>query len=517
MTPMATSGGRFPDPVAAPTHRSTGRRHDLGDPRRIGSTRRDGRACRRPSPVAGCRQHNRGAARVATLVLAAAVVLAALLFVLVFALNRLDEASVAAGIGTSARTDKVTGTSTGAGAAAGTEAQRSAATPAQIARGEYLARVGNCIGCHTARGGPAGAGGRGIETPFGTAFAPNLTPDDDTGLGRWSADEFWRALHNGRSRDGRWLLPAFPYPNYTQVTRDDSDAIHAYLRSLAPVRRPATPHALRFPYDTQAALAVWRALYFRPGAPPPDPARGADWNRGRYLVNGLGHCAACHGARNRLGATVDASFGGGLLPAQKWYAPSLASRAEAGVDADGIEPLMQLLRTGRAPRRSALGPMAEVVLRSTQFLDDGDLRAMATYLSTLPGNDGSPAAGPAVSRPASGVPVPAAVAVLSERGGRLYGEHCAACHGERGEGVGDDFPALAGNRAVTMAAPTNLIRIVIDGGFLPPTAANPRPHGMPPFGHRFDDAEVAAVISYIRGAWGNAASPVSPQAVLLGR
>jgi mono/diheme cytochrome c family protein len=175
------------------------------------------------------------------------------------------------------------------------------ATPAQVDRGRYLALAGNCAGCHTVRGGQPYAGGLGIETPFGTVYAGNLTPDAQQGIGSWSPAHFWRALHNGRGKDGRLLYPAFPYPSFTRITREDSDALYAYLRSVPASATPNTAHRLRFPYDTQAALAVWRALSFTPAPFVPDPAQPAEWNRGAYLVEGLGHCIACHGTRNVAG------------------------------------------------------------------------------------------------------------------------------------------------------------------------------------------------------------------------
>ncbi|MCZ8284438.1 MAG: cytochrome c, partial [Bacteroidia bacterium] len=219
-----------------------------------------------------------------------------------------------------------------------------AASDSLIARGAYLARAGNCQTCHTAQGGQSYAGGRGIDTPFGTVFTSNLTPDDKTGIGAWSSSHFWRAMHNGRSKDGRLLYPAFPYTSYTQVTREDSDAIFAYLNSLPAVVQPNQPHALRFPYQSQAALAVWRALYFSPGTYEPDTARTAEWNRGAYLVKGLGHCAACHTARNALGATEQSlDLAGGLIPMQNWYAPSLTSPHEAGVSDWDKQHIVSLL------------------------------------------------------------------------------------------------------------------------------------------------------------------------------
>ncbi len=375
-------------------------------------------------------------------------------------------------------------------------------SPALLERGAYLARAGNCMGCHTARGGAPYAGGRGIETPFGTVFASNLTPDPDTGLGRWTPSEFWRALHHGRSRDGRLLYPAFPYPNYTRVTRDDADALLAYLQSLPPVRQASPPHRLRFPYNTQAALAVWRALFFRAAPFQPRDDRPAEWNRGAYLVEGLGHCAACHAPRNALGATRDApGLSGGVIPMQGWYAPSLATAAEAGVAEWSTQDVVDLLGTGVSARGSVIGPMAEVVFRSTQHLDAADLQAVATYLRALPQQ---PVAAPAADE------VERADSAVLARGERIYGQSCAQCHGEQGEGQPGAYPRLAGNRAVTMAEPTNLVQVIMHGGYLPATAGNPRPYGMPPFAQSLDDAEIAAVTTYLRQSWGNMAPGVLP-------
>ena len=370
-------------------------------------------------------------------------------------------------------------------------------TPELVARGEYLARAGNCVSCHTRQGGAEYAGGRPIATPFGAVHAPNITPDEETGIGRWSAAEFWRAMHNGRSRDGRLLYPAFPYPSYTYVTRADSDAIYAYLRSLAPVRQANRPHALRFPFETQAALAVWRALFFRPGRLADDPTRSALWNRGAYLVQGLGHCGACHTPRNALGASrADAPFRGGLIPVQNWYAPALNDGREAAVTDWPVADVVALFKTGVSPRAGVSGPMAEVVFRSLQYLSDADLQAMAEYLRDLPRLDRP--APPAVKPPS------AAMAL----GREIYGQQCAQCHGMHGQGRRGELPALAGNRAVMLADSTNLVRVVLHGGYQPATRGNPRPHGMPPFMQSLSDQEIAAVLSYIRNAWGNAASRV---------
>ena len=382
--------------------------------------------------------------------------------------------------------------------------QQAGSTPAE--RGAYLARVGNCMQCHTATGGTPYAGGRGIETPFGVVYSTNLTSDADTGMGRWTQAEFWRALHHGRSRDGRLLYPAFPYTSYTQVTRADADALFAFLQGVPAAVRPNRPHALRFPYDTQLALAAWRTLFFQPGAdapvpPVPPAALGAQapaWQRGAYLVGGLGHCAACHTPRNALGASLEArTLGGGLIPVQNWYAPALDKATEAGVAHWPLQEVVDLLKVGVAPQGSVIGPMAEVVFNSTQYLTDADAAAMALYLQSLPPRQ-SAAAAP-----------PAAGAIAHPRGAKVYEQHCAQCHGEQGEGQAGAFPALAGNRAVVMDDPTNVLRVLLQGGYLPATAGNPRPHGMPPFLQTLEDEDLAAVATFVRSAWGNSAGRVA--------
>jgi mono/diheme cytochrome c family protein len=375
-----------------------------------------------------------------------------------------------------------------------------AQAPDAIARGAYLVRAGSCYGCHTEPGGAPYAGGRVIETPFGIVNAPNLTPDA-TGLAGWSADDFWRALHNGRARDGRLLYPAFPYPNYTRLERADADAMFAYLQSLAPVAHPNRPQALSFPFDRQVSLAIWRALFFRPARFAADPARSAQWNRGAYLVETLGHCNACHSQRNAFGATAGPlDLAGGLIPIQNWYAPSLRDDAEAGVGDWPESEVVALLQTGLSARGSVQGPMAEVVARSTQYLNGADLAAMASYLVAL-----APARGDARDSERRG----AGPAVASERGAKLYAANCAGCHGERGEGVAAAYPALAGNRAIALSPPANLVHMVLRGGFLPTTAGDPRPFGMPPFANVLSDGDVAELLSFLRASWGHRAPAVS--------
>jgi mono/diheme cytochrome c family protein len=379
------------------------------------------------------------------------------------------------------------------------------ATTETINRGEYLARVGDCVACHTELNGPIFAGGRAMPTPFGNLYAPNITPDDGTGIGLWTSEDFYRMMHTGVSRDGTLLYPAMPFANYTKVTRADSDAIYAYLMSVPPVVRKNTPHELRFPFNKRELLLGWRTLYFREGEFVPDAKQSEEWNRGAYLVEGLGHCSMCHTAVNALGGTSEErAFEGGMIPNQNWYAPSLTSNREAGVGNWHLDDVADLLQVGAAKKGSVYGPMAEVVYNSLQYLTDKDARAMAVYLKSLP--------------PRQSEPLPTSQARLvdpstMELGRKIYAQQCAACHGDEGEGRGVAFPLLAGNQSITMSSPVNAIRMVLNGGYAPGTKKNPRPYGMPPFSHVLNDNETAAVVTYIRVAWGNTGTPVTPEQI----
>jgi mono/diheme cytochrome c family protein len=381
-------------------------------------------------------------------------------------------------------------------------AQRDADTaalhdPAIIARGEYLATAGDCAACHTARDGQRYAGGRALATPFGDVPAPNITPDPETGIGQWSFDDFWRALHDGRGRHGQLLYPVFSYTSFTKVTRDDALAIFAYLKSLPEVHRPNSEPGLDFPYNVRKSLLAWRALYFKPGVFQPDPAKSPEWNRGAYLVQGLGHCNECHTTRDSLGGIEqDRHLTGGQIPAMNWYAPDLSTQAGGGLAGWSAPDIVDLLKTGQSAKGSAFGPMADVVRLSTQHMTDADLQSIAVYLQSLPPRAPVVAAAP-FKRAAS-----------HEQGGKLYAQRCADCHGDNGQGVAGIYPPLDGNTSVTEPTGINATRSVLLGGFAPVTAGNPQPYSMPPFAQQLSDEDVAAVVSYIRQSWSNQAGAV---------
>ena len=386
---------------------------------------------------------------------------------------------------------------------ANAQAQPNSTTTSNVvSRGEYLARAGDCIACHTAPEGKLFAGGRAMPTPFGTLYSTNITPDPQFGIGNWTADQFYMMMHTGHSPDQGLLYPAMPFASYTKVTREDSDAIFAYLKSVPPVRQQNRPNDLRFPYNNRALIIGWRTLFFNEGEYKYNPQQSAEWNRGAYLVEGLGHCGMCHTPINALGGSSESeAFQGGLIPMQNWYAPSLTSNKEAGLGDWSIEDIVDLLRTGISARGAVYGPMAEVVYNSLQYLSPEDIRAMAVYLKSIGQNTPPP---PATST----VPTTEGSLLLS-LGKTVYDQHCASCHGKNGEGKPPNYPSLAQNQSIQMESAVNPIRMVLNGGYPPGTDQNPRPYGMPPFAQNLSDNEVAAVVTYIRVSWGNRGAPVS--------
>ncbi|WP_208827232.1 cytochrome c [Bradyrhizobium neotropicale] len=389
-----------------------------------------------------------------------------------------------------------------AGMTPATAQQNPPANAELLKKGEYLARAGDCIACHTAREGKTFAGGLPMKTPFGTLYTSNITPDPQTGIGTWTSDQFYRMMHDGRFPDGGLVYPAMPFGSYTKVTREDSDAIYAYLRSVPPVKQVNKPHELTFPFNNRSLIIGWRTLFFNEGEFKPDPTKSAEWNRGAYLVEGLGHCGMCHTAINALGGSSESqAFEGGLIPMQYWYAPSLTSNKEAGLGEWSIQEIVDYLRTGVSARGAVYGPMAEVVYNSLQYLNDDDIRAMAVYLKGL-------AQGTSPDKPPPALPT-AESSLLLSLGKQIYDRDCASCHGATGLGMPPHYPPLAGNQSIQMASAVNAIRMVLNGGYPPGTAGNPMPYGMPPFAQRLSDDEVAAVVTYIRTSWGNRGAPVS--------
>ena len=334
-------------------------------------------------------------------------------------------------------------------------------------------------------------------------------------MGQWSAQDFWRALHHGKSKDGRLLTPAFPYKHSTLISRDDSNALFAALQTLEPVQNElpiAKPsQSLRWPFASAPALAIWRSLFFKPGTYQDDPTQSKDWNRGAYLVQGLGHCAACHSPRNAWGAWGEVDdLSGGWMQGVNWFAPSLLDDSSTGLASSSLASIVQLLQTGVHDQAQVSGPMAEVVQQSTQHMSEADLMAMALYLQ-------SRAKAYAAVKP---VPLPSlnsspSLATMSKpnflsMGRSIYENQCEQCHGANGQGIQGAYPALSRNRAVLLQDPTNLVQSVLYGGYPPATLGNPRPFGMPPFILTLQDKEIAAVLTYIRSQWGNQATEVTP-------
>jgi len=369
-----------------------------------------------------------------------------------------------------------------------------AASPDQIERGRYLAAAGDCKACHTPFGAAPFSGGRPLQTPFGTLLSANLTPDRDTGIGRYTPDTFYRALHEGVDPEGRHLYPAFPYNYYTRLSREDSDALFAWLRTLPPVRHPVDRNRLPFPFNIRSLMAVWNALYLDDRPFAPDASKSAQWNRGAYLVQGLGHCEACHTDKDMLGGNRKGqALQGGRFGA--WFAPDLTPNRRTGLGAWKAEEVVEFLREGRNVHSGATAEMGEVVQVSTSSLTDADLAAIATYLASLP-----PSPDAAITRPD---------AAQMKQGEAIWQDQCAGCHRQDGRGAAKIFPPVAGSAIAQQRDPATVLRYVIAGARRAPTPRSPTMPAMPAFGWKLDDAQVAAVASYARNSWGNAADAVT--------
>jgi len=385
-----------------------------------------------------------------------------------------------------------------------------------IKQGEYLARAGDCVACHTAKDGKPFAGGLPMETPIGTIYSTNITPDK-TGLGDYSFEDFDKAVRHGVAKNGSTLYPAMPYPSYASVTEPDMQALYAYfMHGVAPVAQENKASDIPWPLSMRWPLMGWRWL-FAPAVADYQAAPGADAvvSRGAYLVEGLGHCGACHTPRaltmqeKSLNAGEGSTFLSGSAPLEGWIAKSLRSDHKDGLGSWSEEQLVQFLKTGRSDRSAVFGGMSDVVTHSLQYMTDADLTAIARYLKSLPANDPNDQPHQYDKQVAQAL----WKGDDSQPGASVYIDNCAACHRTDGHGYTRVFPALAGNPVLQSQDPTSLIHIVLKGGTLPATHTAPSTFTMPGFAWRLSDQEVADVVSFIRSSWGNKGEPVKASTV----
>jgi mono/diheme cytochrome c family protein len=368
----------------------------------------------------------------------------------------------------------------------------------QLRRGQYLVAAGDCMSCHLREGGEPFAGGLGLNTPFGAIYTSNITPDRETGIGAWSSDQFYRAMHDGKGAHGENLYPAFPYPWFRRVSRDDVDAIFAYLMTVPAVSYTPPKNHLPFPFNIRTSLGAWNALFLNAHDFQADPGQSAEWNRGAYLVTGLGHCGGCHTPKNSFGADKPKQqFQGGKLDG--WVAPDLTGHKRVGLGAWSTEDIAEYLGTGRNARGAAGGAMADVITYSTSLLTDADRRAIATYIKSQP-------ASPTITASA---PDPAAM----RRGAEIYSDACASCHLENGVGQSRVFPPLGDDAMLQQSDPTGLEHLILAGTHIGISASRPSPLSMPSFAWKLTDQEIADVSTFIRNSWGNQAAPVSASEV----
>lgn len=368
----------------------------------------------------------------------------------------------------------------------------------QVQRGKALVDAGDCVACHTQDQKKPFAGGLPIETPFGTLYSPNITPDRETGIGAWSDADFYRAMHEGVGPDGARLYPAFPYPYFTKMEHDDVLAIRAYLNTLEPV--PNTPPAndLQWPLNHRVVMRGWDMLFFNSGTFTANKEKSDEWNRGAYLVEGPGHCGACHTPKNFLGAdkTSQALQGGKI---QNWFAPNITNDQRDGIGSWSADEIVEYLKTGRNVRSGAAALMSEVVRDSTSKMNDSDLRSVAVYLKDVSGKSEATPSKPDQS--------------VLDAGKESYIDSCSGCHRSNGDGVSHMFPPLAKNANVQSSDPTTVIRVILQGARTAVTDRRPTASSMPSYDWKLSDSEVAAVATYVRNAWGNAAPSVTADQV----
>jgi mono/diheme cytochrome c family protein len=365
---------------------------------------------------------------------------------------------------------------------------------AQLRRGQYLVAAGDCVSCHQREGGEPFAGGLGMNTPFGVIYTPNITPDRNTGIGAWTRDQFYRAMHDGKDAQGNDLYPAFPYPWFRRVSREDDDAIFAYLTTVPAVSYTPPKNDLPFPLNFRSLVGAWNMLYLDTHNFQSDPGQSAEWNRGAYLVTGLGHCGGCHTPKNFLGADKSKQeLQGGTL--DNWVAPDLTGNSRTGLGGWSVDDIAEFLASGRNAHAAAGGAMADVISHSTSHISDADRRAIAVYLKSQP-------AGPNI---ASSAPDAGAM----HRGAEIYSDACASCHLDDGIGQSRLFPPLGKDAMLQQVDPTGLEHLILGGTRVGVSAERPSPLGMPSFAWKLSDQEIADVSTFIRNSWGNQAAPVA--------
>lgn len=394
------------------------------------------------------------------------------------------------------------------------------AEASEMERGAYLVTAGNCASCHTTAGGELMAGGLRFETPFGAIYSTNITPDPDHGIGSWTLEQFVQAMRHGRRPNGDHLYPAFPYTAYTRLSERDLQAMYAYLQTLPAVASSAPSNQLSFPFNQRSLLAVWKMLFFSPGERAPDHTKSIAWNRGEYLVEGLAHCSACHTPRNFLGAEdPKLAYAGGtitdLVELDKyrvWSAPDLSSSG-MGLGGWREEDLVDYLSTARNRFLESFGPMNEVIMNSTRYLQRKDVMAMAEYLKSIPSSQPSASVIPESGHDDAGAVLDAEV--VMGRGRTVYNLHCGTCHLPTGAGDPEMGPRLnRGSLIVLDHNPASMINVILYSPQAPfPTLPEKWRHPMGEFQYELSDEEIAAVATYVRNSWDNRASPVSAEQV----